>query len=245
MPSAVALIPARGGSLRVPHKNVMALAGHPLLAYSIAAARDSGLFGDIVVSTDDEATGEIARHHGATVPGLRPAEMATSTSPDIEWVLHTLSLLDEEYERFSILRPTSPFRTGATIRRAWERLMTVADADSVRAVEPIRQHPAKMWSIDAGGLMAPVLPTPAGEVPMHSRQFHALPELYVQDSSLEIAWTRVLAGGLDIAGDRIVALISEGHEGFSIDYPSDWQEAERLIARGEVTLPEVSTGRSA
>jgi CMP-N,N'-diacetyllegionaminic acid synthase len=237
-PTAVALIPARGGSLRVPGKNVRELAGHPLLAYSIAAARDSGRFGAIVVSTDDEATADVARRYGALVPGLRPAAMATSTSPDIEWIVHVLGELDDEFELFSILRPTSPFRTGATIRRAWDALLARGDAaDSVRAVEAVRQHPAKMWTIDDGWLR-PLLASPPGEVPLHSRQFHSLPEVWVQDSSLEIAWVRVLADRRDIAGDRIVAFESEGWEGFSIDYPDDWALAERLAASGEAELPK-------
>jgi N-acylneuraminate cytidylyltransferase len=216
---------------------VRELAGHPLIAYSIAAARDSGRFDAIVVSTDDEATAVVARRYGAEVPGLRPAELATSTSPDIDWIVDVLERLDDGYEVFSILRPTSPFRTGATIGRALDALLERGDgADSIRAVEPVRQHPAKMWTIDDGWL-APLLPSPPDEVPLHSRQFHSLPKVWVQDSSLEIAWTRVLADRRDIAGERIVAFESEGWEGFSIDYPEDWELAERLAASGEAKLP--------
>ena len=156
MPTAVALVPARSGSERVPGKNILPLAGHPLIAYTIAAARASGLFAAVVVSTDSEEIAEVARRYGGDVPGLRPAGMATATSPDIEWVLHVMGGRDEEL--FSILRPTSPFRTAATIRRAWEQLLALGDrADSIRAVEPTRQHPGKMWTID-GELMRPLLP---------------------------------------------------------------------------------------
>ena len=119
--SAVALIPARAGSQRVKGKNVRSLAGHPLLAYSIAAAHESGVFERIVVSTDSDEIARIARSYGAEVPLLRPSEMAGSTSPDIEWVRHALDNLGREFDAFSILRPTSPFRTAATIRRAWGR----------------------------------------------------------------------------------------------------------------------------
>ncbi|HEY3183251.1 MAG TPA: acylneuraminate cytidylyltransferase family protein, partial [Gaiellaceae bacterium] len=113
MPAAVALVPARAGSQRVPGKNVLPLAGHPLIAYTIAAARESGVFAAVVVSTDSDEIAEIARRYGADVPGLRPAELATSTSPDIEWVLHVMSNRSEDL--FAILRPTSPFRSAATI----------------------------------------------------------------------------------------------------------------------------------
>ena len=92
-PRAVALIPARSGSQRLKHKNIRPLGGHPLIAYTIAAASDSGVFADVVVSTDSETYAVIARHYGADVPFLRPATISGSTSPDIEWVIHALETL--------------------------------------------------------------------------------------------------------------------------------------------------------
>jgi N-acylneuraminate cytidylyltransferase len=234
VPGAVALIPARAGSVRVPGKNVRPLAGHPLLAYSIAAARESGLFDAVVVSTDSEETAEIARAYGAEAR-LRPAEIAGATSPDIDWVEHVLA--GSAYELFSILRPTSPFRRGATIARAWEAFHAVPDADSLRAVRAVREHPGKMWVRD-GELMRPLLPQPADEVPTHSRQTAALPEVFVQDSSLELARTAIVARR-EIAGDRVVPFFCEGHEGFSIDYPDDWEQAERIAASEPAALPPV------
>lgn len=219
----------------MPGKNIRPLAGHPLMAWSIAAAKESGLFDAIVVSTDSEEAAEIGRRYGAEVPGLRPAEMAGSTSPDIEWVRHALD--GTAHDAFSILRPTSPFRRGATIRRAWDALNAVPDADSVRAVKPVREHPGKMWVLD-GATMRPLLPQTAGEVPTHSRQTAALPEVYVQDSSLEIAWTRIVADG-EIAGRTVVPFHPEGHEGFSIDYPDDMERAEQLAADDPSLLPEI------
>jgi N-acylneuraminate cytidylyltransferase len=240
-PSAVALIPARAGSTRVSGKNIRILAGHPLLAYTIAQARAAGIFDAIVVSTDSEEIADVARRYGAEVPALRPAALAGSTSPDIEWVEHILDVLaaeGREYDVWALLRPTSPFRTSASIVSAFERLVAHdGEADSIRAVEKVRQHPAKMWSLD-GDYVRPLLEQPAGEVPLHSRQFHALPEVYVQDSSLEVCWTRVVREGGGISGARVLGWISPGHEGFSIDYPDDWEIAERLIAAGDVELLE-------
>lgn len=240
MPSAIALVPARSGSQRVPGKNLRPLAGHPLIAYTIRAALDADLFDAVVVSTDSEETAEVARHYGAEVPGLRPAEIATATSPDIEWVLHVIETLAAEgraFDSFSILRPTSPFRGAATIKRAWERFLAVEEADSLRAVELCRQHPGKMWVME-GDLMRPLLPQPEG-TPFHSRQYQALPEIYVQNSSLEIAWTRVATDGGTIAGERVVPFFTDAAEGFSIDYLDDIDRAERLHASGEAVLPEV------
>jgi N-acylneuraminate cytidylyltransferase len=236
MPSAVALIPARAGSLRVPAKNLLPLAGHPLLAYTIASAQESGVFDAIVVSTDSPEIAEVARRYGADVPGLRPADLATATSPDIDFVLHVMAGRDEEL--FSILRPTSPFRRGATIQRALAALLAVPDADSVRAVELCRQHPGKMWVLGDTTLMQPLLPQPEDTTPYHSTPYQALPKVYVQNSSLEIAWSRVLDEP-SIAGTRLVPFLTEGAEGFSIDYPEDVAQAERLLADGIADLPPV------
>lgn len=244
MPSAVALVPARAGSLRVPGKNTRPLAGHPLLAYAIGGAQESGLFDAVVVSTDSAEIAAVARAYGAEAPGLRPAELAGASSSDIEWVLHVVAGLEAEgrrFDAFSILRPTSPFRSGATIRRAWAALLALGEsADSIRAVELCKQHPAKMWRLEGDGLMAPLLPQPAGETPLHSRQYQALPQVYVQNSSLEIAWRHVLDGPLPtISGARVAAFLTEGAEGFSVDYPGDVEEAERLLAAGGARLPRV------
>jgi CMP-N,N'-diacetyllegionaminic acid synthase len=225
VPSAVALIPAREGSTRVPAKNVRPLAGHPLIAYTIAAAHEAGVFDAVVVSTDGERTAEIARHYGADVPGLRPSELAGATSPDIDWVEHVLTLLPAR-DAFAILRPTSPFRGAATIRRAWERFLELGERiDSIRAVEPCRQHPGKMWVVHGDDLMSPLLPQPE-ELPFHSRQYAALPPVHVQNSSLEVAWTRVATEDHTIAGTRVAPFFTDGLEGFSIDYPDDFERAE-------------------
>ncbi len=239
MSAVVALVPARGGSQRVPGKNIRELAGHPLIAYSIASARESGLFTDVVVSTDSEEIADVARRYGATIPGLRDSELATATSPDVDWVLGAMRGRDED--AFAILRPTSPFRTADTLRRAWARFVELGDrVDSLRAVEVVRQHPGKMWLVE-GDLMRPLLEQPADGTPYHSTQFAALPKVHVQNSSLEIAWRHVLDGPHPtIAGERLAPFFTEGHEGFSVDYPDDIELAERLVAAGVALLPPIT-----
>jgi CMP-N,N'-diacetyllegionaminic acid synthase len=197
------------------------------------------VFDAVVVSTDGERTAEIARHYSAEVPALRPPELAGATSPDIAWIEHVLGLLPA-YEAFAILRPTSPFRGAATMRRAWERFLELGERiDSLRAVEPCRQHPGKMWVVHGDDLMTPLLPQPE-ELPFHSRQYAALPPVHVQNSSLELAWTRVVTEDGTIAGRRVAPFFTDDLEGFSIDYPSDFDRAEELLARGEAELPAVS-----
>ena len=239
--SAVAFIPARLGSKRVPGKNIRPLAGHPMLAYTIAPAIESGVFSSVIVSTDSEEIAAIARHYGAEVPFLRPAAFGGDTSPDIEWLEHALTELragGRSWDAFSILRPTSPFRSAASIRGAFERFTSQAGVDSLRAVETCTQHPGKMWVI-RGDRMLPLLPFGPAEQPWHSTPYQALPLVYVQNASLEIAWTRVVFERRTIAGDVIVPFVTEGHEGFDINDPYDWMVAERLIADGAAQLPRV------
>ena len=118
----VALIPARSGSKRVKNKNINILEKHPLIAYTIQSALSSNIFNEIIVSTDSPEIKEISEYYGANVPFIRPKEYAKDTSPDIEWVKHSLDHLKNsgaDYDIFSILRPTSPFRKPETILRAF------------------------------------------------------------------------------------------------------------------------------
>ncbi|MDD3313322.1 acylneuraminate cytidylyltransferase family protein [Pseudodesulfovibrio sp.] len=237
--SVVALIPARQGSKRIPGKNVREFHGHPIIAYTIAAARQSGVFDRVIVSTDDPETAGIAVRYGAETPFLRPAEYAADQSPDIQWVRHALERLEDGYEFFSILRPTNPFRQAETIRRAWRALREAPDADTLRAVERCHEHPYKMWRIE-GGMLNPLFPTPGTEeVPFHSRPYQALPEVFVQNASLEIARTEFPLKHGRITGDRILAFVSEGQEGFDLNFPEDWVVAEHLVTSGQAVLPEI------
>ena len=242
MPSAVAFIPARVGSKRVPGKNIRALGGHPMIAYTIAPALESQVFDAVIVSTDSEEIAAIARHYGAEVPFLRPAAFASDTSPDIEWLEYTIAELGARgrtWDCFSLLRPTSPFRTAATIRRAWAAFTSQQGVDSLRAVELCAQHPGKMWVV-RGQRMLPLLPFGPAEQPWHSTPYQALPQVYVQNASLEIAWTRVVQERRTIAGDVLVPFLTEGYEGFDINDAFDWMVAERLLADGTVALPKLT-----
>ena len=238
MPSAVALIPARSGSERVRDKNVRPLAGHPLLAYAIAAARHAGVFDRVVCSTDSGKIAEVAQRYGAEIPFLRPTELATSTSPDIEWITHALGELGEHYDLFAIVRATNPFRGGDVLRRGLEQLLATPEADSIRAVELVKQHPGKMWVLE-GRTMRPLLEQAQLEVAWHAGQYQALPPIYVQNSALEIAWTRVVSQTGTREGKVVAPFLTKDYEGFNIDDEEDWERARRLLDAGEVALPEV------
>jgi CMP-N,N'-diacetyllegionaminic acid synthase len=241
VPSAVALIGARSGSERVKDKNVRRLAGHPLLAYAIETARRSEVFDRIVVSTDSERIAQVARWYGADAPFLRPPEYATSTSPDVEWIAWTLPQLDERYDLFAIVRATNPFRGPDAIRRGLDQLLATPEADSIRAVELVKQHPGKMWVIDeVGRLMRPLLDQSHLDVAWHAGQYQALPPVYVQNSALEIAWTRVVEATGTREGRMLAPYLTEGYEGLNIDDEDDFAFAERLVEEGRAQLVPVA-----
>jgi len=239
--SLVAFIPARSGSKRVPHKNVKPLAGHPLIAYSIRAAIDSGVFAAVIVSTDSDTYADVARHYGAEVPFLRAPDIAGETSPDIEWVEDLVRRLAEQGRRsdcFSILRPTSPFRRADTIQRAWREFQAETGVDSLRAVEKCHTHPAKMWVV-RGRRMVPLLPLGPEHQPWHSSQYPTLPLIHEQNASLEIAWTRVVTESRTIAGNVLMPFFTQGEEGLDVNSPLDWRLAEEMVRGGEARLPEI------
>lgn len=237
----VALIPARAGSKRIPHKNTKLLHGHPLIAYTIAAAEESGVFSGVYVCSEDEwHTREVAGHYGASFIG-RSHSSATDAAPDVVWVkevLCSLAPLDRP-DAFAILRPTSPFRTAETIRRAW-REFSVADGthDSLRAVQPATENVYKMWTWQGAGY--PIKPllngATADGVPLHSAPSQVAPKVYLQNSSLEIAFTSTVESHGTIAGRKIIPFFTSVLEGVSIDRPSDWDFAESCAA---ALLPRV------
>lgn len=238
---SVALVPARAGSKRVANKNIRLLRGHPLMAYSICAARLSGVFNAVVLCTDSQLYADIGRHYGAEVPFLRDESISTATSPDIEWVELALGKLSEQgrdFDAFSILRPTSPFRKPETIIRAWKQFVADSQADSLRAVEKCAQHPGKMWVV-RGERMMPLLPLAPEEQPFHSSQYAALPTVYVQNASLEMAWTRVVRNGRTIAGNVLAPFFTQDDEGLDINTPEDWWYAEHALENGLARLPQI------
>lgn len=215
----VALIPARAGSKRIPGKNTKLLGGKPLIAWTIEAAKEAGIFDGIYVCSDDLSVPSC----GATFLQREPAGDA---QPDIEWVSKVLQIAD--VEAFAILRPTSPFRTANTIRRALKQFQE-APCSSIRAVEPVKQHPGKMWQwFGFQSAMTPYVEGYAGDgTPWHSMPTQSLQPVYIQNSSLEIAWAWCVHVFGTISGPKVAPFLTEGWEGFSIDYPDDWDRAER------------------
>lgn len=146
------VITARGGSRGIPRKNLADVAGKPLIAFTIDAARASRLLTRCIVSTDDEDIADTARNMGADVPFMRPAELASDTAGSVDVVRHALQWLREngrqEFDYVMILQPTSPFRTGEDID-ACIRIAADTGADSVMSMAEVPDFaPQKLKLLD-------------------------------------------------------------------------------------------------
>jgi CMP-N-acetylneuraminic acid synthetase len=237
----LALIPARGGSKSIPRKNIRPFAGHPLIAYSIAAGLAAETVTRVIVSTDDEEIAAISRRYGAETPFLRPAEFSQDETPDLPVFQHALQWLEasEGYRPEIVvqLRPTSPFRRTRHIDQAVLRLVENPGADSVRTVCVPFQNPYKMWRIGSDGFMAPLVET--GHPEPYNMPRQALPEVYWQTGYVDATWADTLRIKNSMTGDRILPLIIGAEEWIDIDSPDDWRRAERLLESGEITLGEL------
>lgn len=237
----VAFIPARSGSKRVPNKNIKLLDGHPLIAYTIRAAIESNLFDKVVCVTDDQEYADIAKYYGADVPQLRPYTISGDKSFDIEWVKWILDYYNSigiNFDIFSILRPTSPFRLPFTITRAFNLFLNYPFADSLRAIQAVTEHPGKMWVVN-NNLMYPLMPFKSEGVPWHSSQYGSLPKIYIQNASLEIAWSKTIFNLDSISGNIIIPFFTQEYEGFDINNNDDWVLAESYLSDKSAKIVQI------
>ena len=238
MAETIAIIPARGGSKRVPLKNIKLLRGHPLLAYSIRAAQDSGVCDRILVSTDSPEIAALAEKYGAEAPGLRPQELATDSAHDIGFLLHAMQewAPGSDDQLWAILRPTSPLRSGESIRHARDNLLANPWADSIRALRPVSEHPGKMWRVDAStGEATTYLDQPGA----FNGPTQELESLFFQASSLEIVRRGAAVAHHSIAGERVLALTLPVAETVDVNSEHDWIVLETLIAANPSLLPRM------
>lgn len=227
MKRVLALVPARGGSKRVPGKNIKPLDGLPLLAHTLRPALASKVFWRVIVSTDDAATAEVARTHGGEVPWLRSAASSTDASGSVDVALEVLDRLardgSEPPDAVALLQPTSPFRAVETIRRAGE-MFERSGGESVVTVSPAGDHPWWCRTVTAKGVLRPFLPdAPSG---VRSQD---LPPVHVLNGLLYLASVDTLRTRKSFESPNTRALIVESpEEALDIDTSFDWSIAEAL-----------------
>lgn len=232
--NVLALIPARGGSKGLPGKNILPLAGHPLIAYSIEAALTTPGITRVIVSTDSEEIAEVARRYGAEVPFLRPAAYAADDSLDIDVFIHALTWLQEN-ENYAPdlvvqLRPTSPIRHVADIQNCIGRLAEQPNADSLRIVTQAFHTPYKMWQLgkDDGQAMQPLLSL-EGVAEPYNQPRQSLPTVYWQIGTLDVIRPRVILEQKSMSGQNILPYVVAQERAIDIDDLASFQRAEAYI----------------
>lgn len=231
----LALITARGGSKGLPRKNLLDLAGRPLIAWSIEAASQAACRPRVVVSTDDPEIAQAARHWGAEVPFLRPARLARDNSPHIDVVLHAVAWLEREQgyrpEWVLLLQPTSPLRLAQDIDDALA-LACTRGADSVVSVQAASGHPYLMHTLDDQGRLRPFMPTPPGYLRRQD-----LPAVYALNGAIYLVRRRMLLAKSALWDQGTLALVMGPERSLDVDTAWDLRLA-RLLLEGRLARQE-------
>lgn len=209
--SVIAVIPARKGSKTLADKNVIDLKNHPVLAYSIAAAKLSQSISRVIVSTNSKKYSEIATHYGAEVPFLRPEEHSTDISTDREFLLHAMEFLEKEEgslpEYWVHLRPTTPLRVPEKIDLAINTIMTKKESTSLRSGHKAPESPLKWFRIENKELFIPF------DIPDAKKEFFNLPkegfeDVYIPNGYVDVLKSSHVLNHETIYGDKMLAFKS-------------------------------------
>jgi CMP-N,N'-diacetyllegionaminic acid synthase len=235
-PTVLGVVTARAGSKGIPGKNTRALAGKPLISYTIESAQASGAFDRLILSTDDEEAARIARGLGCEVPFMRPAALSADDTPHLPVMQHAVAWLRDEQgyrpDWVMILMPTSPLRQASHIVEAIA-LAERSGADSVVSVDemPAHYHPMRALTIDAGGWARLFV----GDRPVRERAVRrqGMPEAWVFNGAIYLFRTPLLFDPVapSLYGDKVAAYVMPAPYGSNIDDPDDWERVEQTLRR--------------
>jgi len=239
-PEVLAIIPARGGSKGLPGKNVHDFAGFPLIAYSIAAARQANTVTRTIVSTDDDKIAAVSQEWGAEVPFRRPAEISQDRSLDIDTFLHALRWL-EEHENYRPdlvvqLRPTSPIRPPDLIDNAVKRMLDYPQAESLRGVVPAGQNPFKMWLIDDNDPFMQPLNLVEGMPEPYNAPRQSLPQAYWQTGHIDVIRPHVILDKHQMSGSPILSYQIYPAYTVDIDNLETLLQAEQIVWNSQIPM---------
>lgn len=222
----LALVPARGGSKRIPNKNIRPLGGKPLIAWTIDVARDTPEVADVLVSTDSPVIAQAAQLAGALVPWLRPAELSTDTATSMAVCMHALDWYEKEkgpVDGLLLLQPTSPFRRVESVRRG-VALFSAHPQQSVVSFSPAESHPMWCYRIH-GERVQPFMDDT--DKPTRSQD---LPPAYVINGAFYAASPDYLRQRHSFLGpDTVPLVMDDARETIDIDTEWDWTLAETML----------------
>jgi CMP-N-acetylneuraminic acid synthetase len=229
----LAIVPARGGSKKLPRKNLRVVQGSTLVARAVDCARAARRVTRIVGSTDDPEIAAELRRAGAEVPFFRPVELAGDDVPDSPVFLHVVdALATEGYEPAIVVnvRPTAPLRTGTDIDSAIGLLEATPSCRSVKSVSRVAEHPYKMWTLTGSGQMEPLLPDwvarQGGDVDA-PRQ--SLPEVYRSNGVVDAVWVAALRATGQFHPGPVAGFLMDAERSLDIDTFEDLLTAIRRL----------------
>ena len=221
----LAIIPARGGSKRLPGKNILPLAGKPLIAWTIESAINSGLFDKVIVNTDDNEIAKVALEYGAEIPFLRPKELAEDTSSSIDVLVHTIQWYKAnniEFTHVALLQPTSPLRTSKDIVNAWD-LMVKTQTESVISVCEV-EHPIQWtYNLDTRGIMSSIFEDNDKRSQDYKKNYRLNGAIYIANIDLLLEHRKVLTS------DNSVGYLMSREASVDIDKQLDFKFAEFIV----------------
>lgn len=228
--SILGIIPARGGSKGIPRKNLVDVAGKPLIAYSIESGLRSRNLTRLLVSTEDDEIARVAAEYGAAVPFMRPAELSTDGARSLPVVQHAIKAMEalEEcsYDVVVLLQPTCPMRTADDIDRGIELLIETGADSVVSVVDVGANHPFRMMRILDEGRLVHIVDQEGSEN-MAPRQ--ELPPIYIRSGDLYIARRHVVMELDTLIGSDCRAIIIPEERAVNIDTRFDLERARELI----------------
>lgn len=225
--SILCIIPARGGSKRLPRKNIKLLNGKPMIAYAIEAAKKTQLLEHIIVSTDDHEIAEVSKKYGAEVPFLRPMELASDTASTINVLVHAVNFFETENKTalkyVVLIQPTAPLLTAADIDGAIKKIIDQKTQSCVSMCEII-ERPEWTYTLQDG------IPTPYGEQHNISSRTQDLPELYRINGAVYVSSRELLMNKHKILNEESLSTIIMPRErSVDIDTLTDFIIAEALL----------------
>ncbi|NQT03089.1 MAG: acylneuraminate cytidylyltransferase family protein [Planctomycetes bacterium] len=231
MANIVAVIPARSGSKGVPDKNIKFLAGYPLIAYSIAAARLAKNVDRVIVSTDSELYANIARKYGAEVPFLRPDAISGDDSTDYDFIEHVLNWMQDneglQPEYLLHLRPTTPLRDPACIEKAIERICHDNYATALRSVHEMSETSYKTVEIDRDYLKC--ICSGSFDLDAANQPRQVFPKTYIANGYVDIYKSFYVVKNKKILGNKVIAYVTPRI--FEVDTLEDFDYLEYQVAK--------------
>ena len=229
MKKTFALIPARSGSKGVPNKNVLELNGHPLLGWSIAAAKKSKLIDRVIVSTDSAEYADIATAYGAEIPFIRPDKISSDLSTDLEFIEHALDFFKEEsYEPDYIahLRPTTPIRDPELIDEAIKLANHKSNCSSLRSIHEMSETAYKTWEINNSDHLVPIGLIDTTKLDNNAPR-QVFPKTYQANGYIDILVTSHIRKNRDIHGMKCIPFLTD--QAIEIDCADDFKYLEYTL----------------